>query len=373
MRHILSLLFLARMEKPHGHLATLDGLRGIAAISVVLFHLSYYWPRNIFPHAYLAVDFFFALSGFVIAKSYEIKLQNTMNFQAFLRIRVVRLYPLIICGACLGFADLLLKTHGGILNAATNITFTEQLVLGLLLIPALVSGADQVFPLNPPAWSLFYEMVANIFYAALLKHLTDRRLYLIIAIAALGIAYAGYTTGETGHGAGGTQVVPGLSRVMFSFFAGVLMFRLWQRSAFVRLPRVSGLWLGLALLLLFSVPQFHGDWIYNLLGIFFLFPLILLLGLDQGSLSPFFVPAALWLGRISYPLYVLHFPLLVRNSYHLFHARHGLPLVAITCAATLGVVLLSWLALVLYDEPLRRRLGRRPALAQKLSWTTKTS
>lgn len=362
------------MTKSHAHLATLDGLRGIAAISVALFHLSYHWPRNIFPHAYLAVDFFFALSGFVIAKSYEHKLQNTMRFQQFLRIRVIRLYPLIVCGAVLGCADVILKTHNGGFGAAMNIALLEQLLLGLLLVPELIIGADQIFPLNPPAWSLFYEMVANIFYAALINHLTNKRLYLIMTIAALSIAYSGYTIGETGRGAAGTEIVSGTSRVMFSFFAGVLLYRMWQRGVFSQLPRVPGLWLGLALLLLFSVPQFHFDWIYNLLSIFFLFPLIVLLGLDQASLSPRFVPAALWLGRISYPLYVLHFPLLVRNSYHLFHARHGLPLVAITCVATLGVVLLSWLGLVLYDEPLRRRLGgRRAAPAQSFSWTTKVS
>ena len=208
------------------------------------------------------------------------------------------------------------------------------------------------------SWALTGD---NLIYALLLKrkYLSNGCNGAIVLLAMAAMIYIGFATGRTGDGALGGNESAGLSRVCFSFFFGVLLFRLWRDQHFPRLLRVSGLWLGLILLAIAAVPSFQGDWIYNLINIFFVFPLIVVLGASPSSTAPRFVPTALWLGRISYPLYVLHFPLLVRNSYHLFHNRHGVVCAGITIAACGGTVLLSWLALVLYDEPLRRYLSSR--------------
>jgi len=304
--------------------------------------------------------FLFVLSGYVIAKSYESRLLGKMSLRQFLGVRLIRLYPLIFLGMLLGFGDCAVRYMYGASFGGSVPTLLEELALGLLLIPMMFGGATEIFPLNSPVWSIFYELIANFFYASLIKHLTDRRIYVIMFAAALGLIYAGYSTAQTGHGPTGPDLVFGMARVLFSFFAGVMLFRMWQRGAWQNMPRVSGLWLGVALLLLLLVPAFWMDWVYNLFAIFFLFPLIVLLGVNENTLPQRFIPPALWLGRISYPLYVLHFPLFIYNRDGLLRGHHGAALVGVIAAATISVVIVSWLVLVVYDEPLRRRFRKTP-------------
>lgn len=340
------------MPKTEKHLATLDAMRGIAAFAVCLFHLSYGWPRNLLPHAYLAVDFFFALSGFVIARAYEERLFAGMGAARFMWLRLVRLYPLIALGLALGLADEVLKTHAGSLRLA------QETLFNAMLLPADAAAHWPMFPLNPPTWSLFYELLVNLAFAVALLRMRDRGLYAIMAVSALWIAWVGWTTGQTGGGEALGEWQGGASRVLFSFTAGMVLHRLESRGAFARLPKISGLWLCAVLALSLAVAQFHADWVYNLGCIMLLFPLLVALGARRGNLPEAAVPAALWLGRISYPIYVLHYPLLVRNSYRITHGEHGIVLAGIIIAVMLGITLLSWAALVFYDEPVRAWLGR---------------
>lgn len=90
--------------KTKQHFEILDGLRGIAAVAVVIFHFMEFavpdYSKSFIAHAYLAVDFFFCLSGFVIAYAYDNKVQKLGALQ-FLKLRLIRLHPLVIIGSVL--------------------------------------------------------------------------------------------------------------------------------------------------------------------------------------------------------------------------------------------------------------------------------
>src|SRR5437016_4136883 len=147
------------------HYVTLDGLRGVAALAVAILHTNINMGSAPWlPHAYLAVDFFFVLSGFVVAFAYDQKLLTDMTFFGFMRVRLIRLSPMIVAGTILGAFYLLMRTHlepGAIGYIAVAVLF------GVLLLPLdLVVGTEQ-YPLNVPSWSLLFELISNVCYAAL--------------------------------------------------------------------------------------------------------------------------------------------------------------------------------------------------------------
>jgi peptidoglycan/LPS O-acetylase OafA/YrhL len=343
------------------HLATLDALRGVAAFSVMFFHFSLDWQSGVvLPKSYLAVDFFFALSGFVIAKAYQDKLQNRLSVAKFSWLRLQRLYPLILLALCFATVQELprILLHSALRNGHEFSSLVSEFVFGLLMIPYFLSPNDQSFPLNPPAWSLFYELAVNLLYACVVRYLTNWRIAALMLLPGLYILHAGYTHGGMNWGHFPEQYLAGTARVVFSFFMGVLLFRLRSHGVFDGLPKLSGFWLAGVLLLTF-LPK-HVPWFYDPACIFLLYPLIIAIG-SEDHLPARATPAALWLGRISYPLYVLHWPLIVQNRYHIFTHRHGLGLVAVTIACALATVAVSWAALMFFDEPLRERMkqGRR--------------
>ena len=204
--------------------------RGTAALCVLFLHwfdgVGYPWFRN----AGLAVDFFFLLSGFVIAYSYEDKLRTTLSAQRFLWLRFVRLYPMILAAVVLGMLRHVL--HNALLpSAASWPDYLEAGIAGLLMLPILhitpltphplVAGS--AFPLDMVLWSLFYEAVANIAYALFIKK---------IKAALSAVIIAGWLGLVVTHlpALNATRLLTIFSaasfRVVFSFFLGVALFRL---------------------------------------------------------------------------------------------------------------------------------------------------
>lgn len=322
---------------------TLDGMRGIAAICVLLYHCT-----NATSHlagvAYAAVDIFFALSGFVIAYSYEGRL-SALGFSSFMRARLIRLYPLYLLGLVFGLVAAV-STHAawiadGHLGAA--------LALGLLFLPDLVVGA--IFPLNNPAWSLFFELAVNGLYAVLRPGFR----WLAALIAATGLLYAGLVI-RNGHALGAEPETfwGGFPRVVFSFYCGVALYRLWQAGMLpsIRVPplMICGL---LFLCLFLSLPGWHGPQYF--LIVFLLGPLLLVAGC-QNEPSGLVASICRWLGMISYGLYTLHDPL--RQIIEHIAGRQDLAttlatLVTATAAAQLAT---SWV-----DRPVRQILSGKRA------------
>ena len=120
------------------HYAALDGLRGLAAISVLLFHLGH-WQGHpwLAANAGLAVDFFFCLSGYVLSVAYRETLDQGMATRTFAVLRLVRLMPLVILGTLISAAYLaarIVMLHDSTISVAELASATA---FGLLCLPML--------------------------------------------------------------------------------------------------------------------------------------------------------------------------------------------------------------------------------------------
>jgi len=171
---------------------TLDGLRGVAALGIVVLHTPHFFDHWHLPYSFLAVDLFFVLSGFVLAASYETKLQSGMTAMQFLRIRLLRLYPLYLLGTMLGVPVALMAMRyggNGLSVEWSQGLFWSSLPLSLLMLPTPTTGVDGVlYPFNPVLWTLFFEIAVNLLYALLARQLSDNRWLLgvvIVSAAAL--------------------------------------------------------------------------------------------------------------------------------------------------------------------------------------------
>jgi peptidoglycan/LPS O-acetylase OafA/YrhL len=340
------------------HLATFDGLRGIAALSVVIFHLSL-GAGNIseLPKAYLAVDFFFLLSGFVIAKAYEQKLTETLSFLDFLKIRIIRLYPLLFLAMSAAFLTTLISAVAG--KSEISYKIFGQYVFGILLLPHSLVSNSFMFPLDGVAWSLFAEIAVNVLYAATVMHWSTRVLAGVIAGAAVALVAVGWSNnaGGTNFGlnTGGlcNQILPGLVRSCFSFSVGVAIYRCYRTGRLSRLPRISGAWFALALLASFTALGLPWGWGYDLGCVMLLYPAMIVLG-AMAEARAWMTRLFLWLGGISYPVYVLHPPLV--TALGMLKLTDRLPPYLSDGIILAALVIVAWLALTFYDAPVRRAL-----------------
>jgi peptidoglycan/LPS O-acetylase OafA/YrhL len=353
------------------HLAVLDGLRGTAAISVVVFHfqelsLAHVRPDSLWlRHAHLAVDFFFCLSGYVIAYAYDDR-RERMSTADFLRARLIRLHPMVVFGLLLGLASFVFDPF----NAAAAVhpwlhaqtapfwKLAADTTAGFLMLPAwpLPNRFGAYFPLNAPSWSLMWEYVASVVFGLLLWR--QRRSWLLptVIVAAIGVVLVAYTVGHLSVGFAWEQMPAAFTRTAFSFCFGVLLFR--YRVA-IR-ARVGWVVLSLAMVALFIAPVPERlNWLYESWVVLLLFPLIVACGAGAPS-NRITQPLCSFLGRISYPVYMIHYAFVM--IFANLRAARGtdndfLPwLIAILTGL---IVLFSYAVLVLYDEPARRWLQQR--------------
>jgi peptidoglycan/LPS O-acetylase OafA/YrhL len=337
--------------------AVLDGLRGFGALTVLGFHLLQQHVQGALPFAGLAVDFFYMLSGFVMAFAYEQKLRTgVMDIKSFAWIRFVRLYPLLFVGTSTG---ILL----GFLAASVKHDVTyEQIalsgLLGLLLLPSYVfSQWTTAFPFNMAQWSLTFEVFANAVFAVIAPKLTTRVLIGVVALSAIALVAMALRNGNTYGGFDQDNFVYGFGRVMFPFFAGVLVFR------FRRQPRhapVVAVGLIVALVAFIMVPPWDAG-LMTLPYIILLFPAIIFLGAAV-EVGPKLSNAFRFMGTLSYPLYILQSPILRAGEEVLKHKHFGLGgSIAFALVEAVIVLVITYLALTYYDVPLRRLIRNRMA------------
>ncbi|HUY67845.1 MAG TPA: acyltransferase [Alphaproteobacteria bacterium] len=356
-------------RKEHEFLV-LDGLRGFAAISVMIFHytgsLSHYawrWPL----HAFLAVDFFFVLSGFVIAHAYGIRLASGRQFIGeFMTRRLIRLYPLYLVGLSLLMAALAAKAALGGLTVSSIPRFYTY-ACGLFFLPSppsLLTGNPayaNVFPLDTPAWTLSLEIGINLVYALLCRYLTTPRLAVLVFLNGIGLTVAVWLNHKFDIGWNWPSYAGGWARVFWSFFAGVLLYRvfcLFEARNHKHFNPWVGVLLALILIVIFSIHRVYEK--YDLLVGVLLSPLAVLIGARTAIWHPLHRVYA-WLGRTSYALYILHSPLLwvfIYISKHLYvdPFRHSEALVPVF--AFLSLLIASMLDIV-YDMPVRSFLTHR--------------
>lgn len=350
----------------------LDLLRGIAALAIVSRH--YPWPGGgppFLPRDYLAVDLFFVLSGFVIAHAYGARLADGMRPSAFLLQRLVRLYPLYLLATLAGAAVWLAAMLAGAAGAPSPGQWGSALALNLAFAPAPghAGWLTQVpYPFVGPAWSLLWELGANLMLAWLYPRIA-RRLPLVLGGGAAMLALAAATHGSLDIGPYWGDFSGGACRVVYCFFAGVALFRMRPRIAF----RVPDWALGLALLALFLPPATMPlGAAYDAAVALLAMPLVVLLGAEaKGSRVTRQLGA--WLGHCSYGVYVLHGPLLLAAglaSPALLGRglmTFGYPGVALVMAASLA---LAHVATQAFDAPMRRLLRRALDRRYALAFTT---
>ena len=367
-------------SKPHYHL--IDGLRGVAAIMVVIYHLGEgfctspadLWLAN---HGYLAVQFFFILSGFVLGYSYDDRWTG-MTSRVFLRRRIIRLQPMVAAGVVLGVAAYFMQ--GSVTWSGEHISPIWVVLAGIstfFMIPAWagspleIRGNAEMFPVNGPLWSLFFEYLGSLAYCLAIRRLSTRALACFTAVAAVGVgAFSiGNATGYYHFGVGWSLsgAIPwgGAICMLFCFSAGFLMARIFNR-----LPRleVRGAfwWCAAVIVILLSMPyvDYGGcPWlngIYETICVVFVFPLLVWIAASGKTTDGVTTFACNFSGDISYPLYAVHYP-----SLYLFYAwvwannltwGEAWPVAA---ALVAGNILLAWLLLKYYDAPVRKWLSRK--------------
>ncbi|RZL15536.1 MAG: acyltransferase [Hymenobacter sp.] len=341
------------------HLGLLDGLRGVAAIAVVLFHfLEIAIPdpeHNVLAHAYLAVDFFFCLSGFVIAGAYDTRLQ-TMGVLAFFRRRLIRLHPLVVVGSLIGWLTFRFDPFSNLY--ATYAAQSPWLLLSSCLLipyPIVPERFLNLFHLNPPTWSLFWEYVANLAYGLVLVRLRPVALGVLTLLAAGAVCHEVATAGSLSGGWSRDTAAAGAVRVAYSFLIGMVVYRThWRLRS--RLGFVS---LSLLLAAAFLIPFVKEmNWLTDSLVVLCYFPLLVALGASAQP-APHLAKLCQHLGSISYPLYMVHYPFLwVFLSYHeQYHPSTG-TLALVIPLAILGLGLLAWAVLTWVDAPIRSYLTR---------------
>lgn len=359
--------------KPHYHI--LDGLRGVAALTVVCFHLFEAYATShvdqVINHGYLAVDFFFVLSGFVVGYAYDDRWAKGLTTWGFMRRRLIRLHPMVVMGALIGAAVFYLQ--GCDVWDVTKVNLWALLgatLLNACLLPAStgieVRGLGEMYPLNGPSWSLLFEYVGNIAYALLLRRFSTRALAAFVLLTGAGLA-AFAIAGPLGDICVGFAMTSeniggGLLRLFFAFPMGLLLARVFRPT------KVHGaFWIGAAaVVLVAAVPRLGGydhfwiNGIYDAVAALLIFPLIVWIGASGQTTDGFSTRVCRFLGDISYPLYMVHYPFIyiyyawVKNE-HLTFAQ-SLPGAA---ALVVGSVLLAWVCLKFYDIPARQWLTKR--------------
>lgn len=282
-------------------LESLDGLRGTAALIVLMFHFEQLQGiRGLFAYGYLAVDFFFLLSGFVLVGTFESRAAKAANGDsAIIVARFLRFWPLMALGALIGAGEHLLRWP------------VEQvlplLVLGWLSIP-LGWGGSGYFALNGPQWSLFVELVCNALHVLLLRHLKAPVLLALALSSGIALAWTGRTMGALTLGSDYDDMLLGLLRAGFAYPLGVVLGR--QQAWLRTLPQVPA-WLAPAVLtgafLLFAqlaVPQAVAEAL--ICGLF----VVALIAGVRAKVTARAAASLGWLGAISFPLYAVHFPIL---------------------------------------------------------------
>lgn len=324
----------------------LDGLRGFAALMVLLHHIeSGYKPEvRIFYNGFLAVDLFFMLSGFVIAHSYNRRLEDGMFFLTFLKIRLIRLIPLAALGTLCGA----LAQFGFTWSWNDIVVFFKQ----LFFIPDHTTS--NIYPLNAIQWTLFFELLINIFYALCFSRLNNKNLTLILILSSLSMIFTGFYYGSIGVGWGYSNLWGGFARVFFGFFVGIAIYRLSINVSFIDKLKMPS-WMviiGYIVLSLFFSLCIKNTWKVDLLFCFFLLPSIVLFS-AQATSNEHWKTIMYWAGALSYPVYALQGPIrhILIDQFELNAPNLSTYLITIFV-----VIVASYLALRFFDEPVRTYL-----------------
>lgn len=338
--------------------AFLDGIRGMAAIFVLMRHASDFW--NFFPfRSHLAVDLFFILSGFVIAHAYDEKLRaHTISARKFVLIRLIRLYPVFLLSLAICSLLLLVKLFTAESLDVAKLYESIQLIgFTALFLPSHTAGSPRLFPINGPYWSLFFELIVNGIYALFRPWLNDTTLFIIILIFGSMVIRVALQHGnlDSGFEWDRFSLWAGFSRAMFGIFLGLLLYH-HQNFLIQRLGKTCSPWLTFPIIAAILASPSLGSWDawIDLLAVLVIFPLSVLIA--SHAVPTRLEKGLLILGSASYPIYVLHQPMSDWFREQFSHLSFA-PLNGIFF--TLVLILLSLGIEKFYDLPVRRWLTQR--------------
>jgi peptidoglycan/LPS O-acetylase OafA/YrhL len=366
-------------SKPHYEI--LDGLRGVAAIVVLLFHIFEAYTLDPYEkfvnHGYLAVDFFFVLSGFVIGYAYDDRWKK-MSFSNFIKRRLVRLHPMVTLGMVLG-AVLFYFGASPEFALIADVPVWKLLLfllLAIFLIPMPPSmdirGWQEMYTLDAPCWSLFYEYIANILYGLFIRKFSTKLLSVLVFLAACTTIHLAMTTGEVGGGweFSSHHLRCGFTRLIYPFFAGLLLYRLGKLTKL----KNAFFWCSALLVVVFFMPRlgdqthFWMNGLYESVVIILVFPLIVFMGASGEVKGKYASKICRFLGDISYPVYIVNYPIVylwvaylskqeyaeTMTLYDKFEQSYGVALLVFV-----SVIVISYICLKLYDVPVRKWLSSK--------------
>ncbi len=350
----------------------LDGMRGITAILIMLYH--YYRPHNysFLSNTFIAVDFFFILSGFVISHSYGQKLMNGMRASDYILRRIGRLFPMMVIGLIIGAVSFYFLVDP---SDFSHREIIASVTLNLFFIPYLnhkitfSAATGNIFPVDPPLWSIFFELTVSVLFIGLIR-LGSRTLeklgilsYALLCVACLIGGLIGYNNniGDPG-GFEADNFLSGFPRVFYGFICGMILYRLQGTPSRYRLlnrlqqlPSLNPIWLYAALALMLICPVKLSGF-YYLIAIVFLAPFLIMYGGKAQCHNSIILFLSESLGWLSYPIYCLHMPVLfgirVLAARHMVTDYFGLPIEIVTIAITL---ILATLSAVVVDKYFRKR------------------
>lgn len=369
----------------------LDGLRGVASLLVIIFHLgeTYCVPgeQQWLNHGYLAVDFFFVLSGFVIGYAYDDR-WNKMSLGGFFKRRLTRLHPMVVIsnviGACFFFFGASYFTSS---LEIPILKFGLCFIMGMFIIPCGrgldIRGWNEMSSFNGPIWTLTFEYIGNILYALVFRHLPT--VILCILCAGTAVFTLDFTlgwdlfnmlpNGPQYHVKGGwcldpAQIYLGFTRLLYPFLCGLIISRILPKRRTADNPSGSPIhlkggfiWTSLILITILSVPCISGtdgfaNGLYQAIMILAAFPVIVLMGAGSTIQNPAVAKLCKFLGDISYPIYITHYPLIYMHMG--FVAEHPDAPTWIHVASGVGVfffaIILAWGVFKAFDEPARQWL-----------------
>lgn len=348
-----------RANDKRTHFDALHGLRGAAALLVLLGHSQFWWRLKLVPNMYLAVDLFFVLSGFVIAHAYDRRLAHGMRFTEFARARALRLYPLYAFGTALGIVAIGVGLASGFVPGVSRvhlIASTFFSAIGVPTIPALSDHSKTLYPLNSPSWSLLFEALINLLFAGFAVRLSRPRLKIVIVASAAGLIFSAVWFGSLDVGANWSNAVGGVPRVMFSFLAGVYLSR-YPVSA----PSLPSWTFAILVVILCCVTicptSAAAQPVFDVLVVLVVWPALIVIA-SNIKMGGYLKNISHFAGETSYALYVLHMPLvsLIFGAWPLLHVQQNRPSIYLTLPA---VIIIAAVVHYAFDVPVRKRFGRK--------------
>ena len=363
----------------------LDGIRGVAAITVVIFHIFEIFSKGpahqIVNHGYLAVDFFYALSGFVIGYAYDDR-WNKMSLWDFYKRRLIRLHPMVIAGTFVGVCYYFLGESDVFPNIedVKPYAFFITILLNILMIPTPknfdIRGWGTTNAFDDTTWTLTYEYLINILYSLIIRRLNN------VIIAILTFLSAFLTINLTlnfdifnvlknrdfrkytvigGWEISSCEIYIAFARLLYPFFSGYLISRLKIK---IQLP-YSFIICSIILSIILCCPRIvdESKWIsngiYETIVIIIIFPIIIMIGAGDTEKNEHIINICKSLGNFSYPLYITHIPLIYcLYAWYSFHKNNSLFNIICVCVGSFLIMIFNAYSLIkLYDEPVRKWLS----------------